>query len=161
MALKSTVVVLRQSHITVGTFHNMSASPAGYKPRVTATVQKKYTLLSLFQSVRQKLLKFPAENGTIPLLQLLSQIRRIYRWQLPTGKSLPEIKQLILPGVSPFVCLQGRRGRAKYQTGAMKQCHLFRYLSGMILGRGFALIATLVLLVHNDDADVGKGSEQC
>ena len=57
--------VLGKGNITVWTFHDITACPAGYKARNTSTVQKQHNLLPLFQPVSDRSFQMSAEDRTV------------------------------------------------------------------------------------------------
>ncbi len=141
-------------------FHHLAAGPAGDKPRIAPAVQKQDALLPLPDPILQKRLELPAENRAVSLPQFPAQIHRVDHRKLPSCQTLPQGKKPVLSPLSPVVGLQGRGGGAQNHTCPVDPGHLQGRLSGMVLGRRLTFIAALVLLVHNDHPNVGKGGKK-
>ncbi len=139
----------------------MSTGPAGHKACIPPPVQEQDGLFPPFQPLCQKPLKPSAENGAVPLLQLLPQILNIYLWQTSSCQAFSQGIESVFPLPGPVIGFQGRGGRTQYHTGTMEPGHLPGHLPGMVFGGRLALITALMFLVYHDQADIWKRGEQC
>ena len=153
--------MFRKRDIAVRTFHHLSTGSAGYKACIPSPVQKQDRLLSFVQPVSHKLLQFSAENGPVALLQFLSEIYGIHRGQFSACQPLCQLKQTILSLSCPVIRFQRRCGGSQHHAGAIQPCHLQRRFPGMVFGRTFTLITVLLLLIHDDQSQIGEWCEKC
>ena len=152
--------MLGQGHVAVRTFHHAAAAAAGDKARIAPAVEKEYDLLPSLQALIHQLLELLTENGAVPISQLLPQIHRVNQGQRPPRKPPVEGKQLIPAAHRPVIGFQGRCRGAQNQAGSFKLRQIFRGLPCMVTGHGLALVAALMLLVHDDQSQIGKRNKK-
>ena len=151
--------VVGQLHRAPGALGHLAALPAGDHAAGPPAVEKQNGLLPPHQVV----LQLPAESGAdgpgVALAQFLFQVHQDDLRQGFLIEALPQLKQGYLPGPGLVHGLQRRGGRAQHQQGVVLDAAVFGHIPGVVPGDVFRLVAALLLLVQNDETQVGQGGE--
>ena len=152
-------LVIRQRHIALGTFHSLAAGPAGDKCGMAASVDEQYRLMAFLQTLPHGQRQFAGEDGTVAQLQFLAHVHHLHlRQRFAVGAAVhfnqrePVLRLHSRHGT--HIRGNGRRGAAQNEHAACAVHALPRNLAGIVAGALVGEVAGLMLLVHNDHAQI-------
>ncbi len=129
----------------LGTQQLAAASPA---------VQEQDALLPRSNVFCQFLLQRAADDGAVSGTQLLPQVGDTDLRQGTAVVALRQLQQIVLSLLRVVKRLHRGRGRAQQQPRALGGAAVFCHIPGVITGCVFRLIGPLLLLIHDDEAQV-------
>ena len=153
--------MIGQADITVLTFGNPPARMAFYHRGKPPAVLKQNDLFFPFQCLADILQQQRGKGPVHPLLalQLLDVYRNNLR-QLYLLVPLLQLHQPVLSGHGVVPGFYGRRRRAQQSLGAIQRSQHSGGITCMVAGGGvLLLICILVLLVHDNQAQLAEGQE--
>jgi hypothetical protein len=89
----------------------------------------------------------------------LSQVHDLDHWKLSARDPIRQAKQPVLPRLGVHPALERRRRASQHDYGARRVRPHDRDLAGVVPGRLALLVARLVLLVHDDGAQIAHRRE--
>ena len=162
--------VMREADAAVGTDGHVAAGAALHERRVAASVQQEDTLLAPGEPVAQRHIEWLADGhrergigvGRVRGLRLRlvsAQIHHVHVWQPRTAGAIGQREQLVLARRRIAPALQAGRGTAQHHDGALRARAHDGDFARVIAWCLALLVAALVLLVHDDGAQVAERCE--
>ena len=148
--------VVGQRYAASGTLRHPAALTAEHIAAVAPPVEKEDALLSGGKILLQLLPQRSADGAGVALPHLLPQVRDGDLGQLFFVVAPAQQEKLVasLPGgIGTF---NGRSSGTQYQYGALLAAAELGHVPGMIAGRIFRLVASLLLLVQHDEAQTAQ-----
>ena len=146
--------VIRQIHAASGALRYKAAIGTQQLAAAAPTVKKQDTLLTAFQIDLQLLIQRLADGGQVSLPQLLTHIRQDHFGKLPAIIPLPQQGKMIVAVFGVPRRLHRRCGGTQYQMASFCHGAVSGNIPGMVAGRPFRLIGTLLLLIHDDQTQI-------
>src|SRR5258707_15889901 len=160
--------VIREADAAVGTHGHVAAGTALDERRVAAAIQQEDALFLFCQPVTERSLERLAHGKSERDVcrgrwsrrrPLHAQIDDAYLWQRRTACTVGEREQLVLPRRRIRPALQTWRRTAEHHHRARSPRPYDGNLARMISRRFALLVARLVLLVHDDRAEISQRSK--
>ena len=146
--------VIRQIHAASGTLRHKAAIGAQQLAAAATAVEKQNALLTALQIGLQFLIQRLADGGQVSLPQLLTHIRQDHFGKLPAIIPLPQQGKMIVAVFGVPRRLYRGRGGAQYQVTTFCHGAVSGNIPGMVAGSPFRLIGTLLLLIHDNQAQI-------
>ena len=135
-----------------GAFRHLSALSAGHHPACPPAIEEQNGLLPPLQIDLQLPAQHAADGGVIALTQLLLHIHHQDLGQRPLIVAPAHGKQMQLSLPGQIHGLHRRSRRPQHQQGPMLHTAVLGHISGVVAGGVFRLVAALLLLIQNDQA---------
>ena len=142
--------VVRQIHTAPRALRHIAALWAQQLAAAAPPIQKQDALLTGGDILRQLLLERAADDGAVPLTQLLPQISHHHLRQCLLVVPLRQLQQVIVPLPCAVIRLHRGCGGAEKQPCALQRTAVFRHIAGVVARGVFRLVRPLLLLVHDD-----------
>jgi len=101
----------------------------------------------------------PAEGGAVAGAELLFHVGDEHLRHGLLVVPAAQGEQAVIPPPGVVHALHRGGGRAQHQQGVVLDAAVFGHVPGVVAGDVFRLIAALLLLVQNDEPQVGQGGE--
>ena len=147
-------LVVDERHAAVGAFQHMAADGTHADGTVAAAVQQQDALLAVIQIFLQLAGKADTDLARVARSQLGPHINKIHMGQRPSTVAMAQLDKLQTAAFCGIVSLRQRRGRGKQKQCILHDSALFGHIVGIIARGRLALIGMLLLLVHNDKAEI-------
>src|SRR5262245_25240135 len=159
--------VVRQADRAVGAARNVAAGTALYERRVAAPIEQQNALLPFAHAVGQRTLERLAEHpakgvdraAALRQLLLLAKVDDVDLRKTSATDALGQCEQPELSAASVHPALEARRGAAQHDEGVLCLRANDRDLTSMISRRLSLFVASFVLLVDDDGAEVRERRE--
>ena len=151
--------MLDQPGRAVGAFEFEAAIPADGDRRIAAAVQKQQRLLTALQSLGHRL----DQHRRQPLAALGRAHAHIDGgdgWKARRLVALLELDVAVAALSGIHQALDGGRGRAQHYGESPKRSAHHRHVARLIGDALLLLVAGVVLLIDDDEAEIGEGKEQ-
>ena len=147
-------------HVTVRTFHCLSAAPAGYKAVISPLVDEQYDLFPLAEPVRYIICKLVAYYGSVAPVEFIPEIYYACLCHDSALNTAVHGPQPVLTRQCTLVALHGRSCGTEYDTRPLKPCTFYGSLPCVIFWRAVTLIAALMLLIYYYKSQLLKWGKQ-
>ena len=147
-------LVVDERHAAVGAFQHMAADGAHADGTVAAAVQQQDALLAVIQIFLQLAGKADTDLARVARSQLGPHINKIHMGQRPSAVAMAQLDKLQTAAFCGIVSLRQRRGGGKQKQCVFHHGAFFGYIVGIIARGRLTLIGMLLLLVHNDKAEI-------
>ena len=152
--------MIGQGSAAPGALGHIAALAAQQHPAAAPAVQKQDTLLPRRQIFFQLLPQRGADQARVAVQYLLPQIRNEDLRQGVFVVAPPQQRLLIASLFRRPGGLHRRRSGTEHQRRLFPDAEVFGDLPGIVPWYVFRLIASLLLLVHDDEAQIFQGREQ-
>ena len=147
-------LVVDERHAAVGAFQHMAAGGTHADGTVAAAVQQQDALLTVIQIFLQLTGKADTDLARVARSQLGPHINKIHMGQRPSAVAMAQLDKLQTAAFCGIVSFSLRRGGSKQKQCVFHHGAFFGHIVGIIARGRLTLIGVLLLLVHNDKAEI-------
>ena len=153
-------LVVRERDGAILALQLFSAGPADYRKRVAAAVEQNQRLLAAIQRLARLLHQRARKKLLLPrLLKLAPHVDQLDGGQRAIHHAVAHFDQLVPAQHRVLPALQRRRGRAHHHLGALDFGPHHGHIARVVARRLLLLVALVVLLVHQNQAEIRHGRE--
>ena len=158
MAEKQLAAALRlmvdERHAAVGTMDDLAARAAHDECRVTAPVQHDDELLVRRDGLADQIFERPRDDVAIAHAELLPHVDARDLWERDVADTMAHAQKCQFACLCSMIRFKRRRRAAEQQHGMMQMRELFSHDARMVARRFVLLVAHVLFLVEDDEADI-------
>ena len=147
-------LVVNERHAAVGAFQHMAAGGTHADGTVAAAVQQQDALLAVIQIFLQLAGEADTDFARVARSQLSPHINKIHMGQRPSTVAMAQLDKLQTAAFCGIVSFSLRRGGGKQKQCVFHHGAFFGHIVGIIARGRLTLIGVLLLLVHDDKAEI-------
>ena len=151
--------VIRQGYAAPGALGDLPALSAKEHAAATPAVEEQNALLAPVQVLRQLPPQHRADGAAVAIADLLAQVGDDHLRQRTAVVALRQLHPVIHALLRRPGGLHRRGGGAQHQHGLVPAAEVLGYVPGVVAGGVFRLVAALLLLVQNNEAQVFQRRE--